>query len=92
MTPAAVARRVHEFLGSGMRAFACGGVEKLSGSKKSEQRMAGSDRVPAKGKARDGKRGKTATNAVSRALRSVYDDTLREDVPADFIDLLGKLA
>jgi len=66
------------------------GVERLSGSKNSEQRQAGTDRVPAKGKARDRKRGKT-TNAVSRALRSVYDDTLREDVPADFIDLLGKL-
>ncbi|QIK79244.1 hypothetical protein G7077_10375 [Sphingomonas piscis] len=29
---------------------------------------------------------------VSRALRSVYDDTLREDVPDDFMDLLGKLS
>jgi len=67
------------------------GVERLSGSKKSEQRMGGSDRVPAKGKARDRRRGKGSTNAVSRALRSIYDDTLREDVPADFIDLLGRL-
>ena len=30
--------------------------------------------------------------AVSRALRTVYDDTLREDVPDDFLDLLGKLS
>ena len=29
---------------------------------------------------------------VGRALRSVYDDTLRENVPDDFMDLLGKLA
>ena len=29
---------------------------------------------------------------VGRALRSVYDETLREDVPDDFMDLLGKLS
>lgn len=28
---------------------------------------------------------------VGRALRSVYDSTLQEDVPSDFMDLLGKL-
>ncbi|MCM8557545.1 NepR family anti-sigma factor [Sphingomicrobium sediminis] len=28
---------------------------------------------------------------VSRALKSVYDDTLREDIPAELRDLLGKL-
>jgi hypothetical protein len=28
---------------------------------------------------------------IGRALRSVYDETLREDVPDDFLDLLGKL-
>jgi len=80
--------RVFEFGHASLRVW---GVERLSGSKKSEQHQAGTDRVRAKGKVRDRKRGKPATNAVSRALRSVYDDTLREDVPADFIDLLGKL-
>jgi hypothetical protein len=29
---------------------------------------------------------------VGRALRSVYDDTLRESVPNEFLDLLGKLS
>jgi len=29
---------------------------------------------------------------VGRALRSVYDETLRENVPDDFLDLLGKLS
>ena len=29
---------------------------------------------------------------VGRALRSIYDDTLRESVPDDFKDLLGKLS
>ena len=28
---------------------------------------------------------------LGRALRSVYDDTLRESVPDEFHDLLGKL-
>ena len=31
-------------------------------------------------------------NVVGRALRTVYDETLREDIPNDFLDLLGKLA
>ena len=29
---------------------------------------------------------------LGRALRSVYDDTLRESVPDDFTDLLGRLS
>ena len=29
---------------------------------------------------------------IGRALRSVYDETLREEVPDDFTDLLGKLS
>ena len=28
---------------------------------------------------------------VGRALRTIYDDTVREPVPDDFLDLLGKL-
>lgn len=36
------------------------------------------------------KRGKRAGD-IGRALRSVYDETLRENVPDDFLDLLGKL-
>ena len=30
-------------------------------------------------------------NVVGRALRTVYDDTLREDIPDEFLNLLGKL-
>ena len=37
------------------------------------------------------KRAKRAGD-IGRALRSVYDETLREDVPDDFTDLLGKLS
>ena len=46
---------------------------------------------PAKGAppAKGGRRHRSAD--LGRALRSVYDDTLRESVPDDFLDLLGKL-
>jgi hypothetical protein len=37
------------------------------------------------------KQGRKPVADVGRALRSVYDDTLRESVPNDFLDLLGKL-
>ncbi|MDQ3144793.1 MAG: hypothetical protein M3Q57_07950 [Pseudomonadota bacterium] len=37
-------------------------------------------------------RKKDKSNVVGRALRTVYDETLREDIPDDFLDLLGKLA
>jgi hypothetical protein len=67
------------------------GAERLSGSEKGEHRKAGNDRVGPKGEARKFKRRKAASGPIGRALRSVYDDTLREDVPTDFIDLLGKL-
>jgi hypothetical protein len=67
------------------------GVERLSGSKKGENRKIGNDRVPAKDGMRDQKKRKATGGAITRALRSVYDDTLHEDVPADFLDLLGKL-
>lgn len=39
----------------------------------------------------DKKAGKQRASDVGRALRSVYDETLREDVPDDFSDLLRKL-
>ena len=39
----------------------------------------------------DPKARKTKTGSVGRALRTAYDDMLRETVPKDFIDLLGKL-
>jgi hypothetical protein len=29
---------------------------------------------------------------IGRALRTIYDDTLRETVPDEFSDLLGKLS
>lgn len=44
-----------------------------------------------KSSAGDKKNNRRSTE-VGRALRSVYDDTLRESVPNDFMDLLGKLS
>ncbi|HEU5286328.1 MAG TPA: NepR family anti-sigma factor [Sphingomicrobium sp.] len=35
---------------------------------------------------------KQRASELGRALRSIYDDTLRESVPDDFMDLLGKLS
>lgn len=79
------------FLNMRVRGFACWGGERLSGSKKAGNRKAENRDVSAKGDAHERKRRKTASGPISRALRSVYDDTLGEDVPTDFIDLLGKL-
>lgn len=36
-------------------------------------------------------RKKDKSNVVGRALRSVYDETLREEIPDEFLSLLGKL-
>ena len=36
--------------------------------------------------------GRSRAGELGKALRSVYDTTLREDVPRDFLDLLGKLS
>ncbi len=40
----------------------------------------------------DKKKSRQRSGDVGRALRTVYDDTLRESVPDDFLDLLGKLS
>ena len=62
------------------------GDERLSGTSKSKGLPgSGGAKSPDK-KKRNDKRG-----SVGRALRTVYDDMLREEVPKDFLDLLGKL-
>lgn len=35
---------------------------------------------------------KSKPGDVGRALRTIYDDTVREPVPDDFLNLLGKLS
>lgn len=64
-----------------------GGLE-LSAKKGSETEGAGHSRHSKKSKASDRSARKSD---LGRALRSVYDDTLREAVPDDFLKLIGKL-
>ena len=87
-------------VGNSMRRLRCPrlGDERLSDRKKhgGEGKVRNSGRT----KRGEGKGGGGAGSAggrrgnssdLGRALRSVYDDTLREAVPDDFRDLLGKL-
>lgn len=61
------------------------GDERLSGTSKANgRRHSGSGSSDAKGR-------KDRRGNIGRALRTVYDDMLREDVPKDFLDLLRKL-
>ena len=62
------------------------GDESLSGSTK-----ASGGRGSSKPASLDKKTRKDRSGTVGRALRTVYDDMLREEVPRDFLDLLRKL-
>lgn len=78
------------------------GDEELSARKGSETEGAGHSRRSKKSKpsersgagGRGGARGgqKSRSGDIGRALRSAYDDTLREAVPDDFLSLIGKLS
>jgi hypothetical protein len=56
----------------------------------STKQLKGKDRVqrPAAKKSRD----KTRQGHVGDALRSIYQQTVDEEVPDEFLDILGKLA
>ena len=55
--------------------------------------MGGAGNKAAPKKASDEKKGRRQrAGDIGRALRTIYDDTLRESVPDDFSDLLGKLS
>jgi hypothetical protein len=64
------------------------GIEKSKGSRAKGAKDGPRD----KGRSRDKGVRKHRAADLGRALRSVYDDTLRESVPVDFLDLLGKLS
>jgi hypothetical protein len=68
------------------------GDERLSANKRSETEGAEDPRRSKSFPASDGRSRKQRSGDLGRALRSVYDDTLRETVPDDFRDLLGKLS
>jgi hypothetical protein len=59
------------------------GDERLSGIQNANGKSGPSGSRPRDGKDRKG--------SVGRALRTAYDDMLREEVPRDFLDLLRKL-
>ena len=74
------------------------GDEELSAKNGSETEGAGHSRHSKKSKSSDrsgvsGGRGGRGGRAgdIGRALRSAYDDTLREPVPDDLAKLIGKL-
>ena len=64
----------------------------MSAKKRSETEGAGDSRRSKKSQASDRSGRKPRSGDLGRALRSVYDDTLRESVPDDFLKLLGKLS
>jgi hypothetical protein len=64
----------------------------LSAKKRSETEGAGDSRRSRKSTASERNSRKHRSGDLGRALRSVYDDTLRESVPDDFLNLLGKLS
>lgn len=84
-------------MGNANDADPCGeGNETLSGRNSPDASPPRSSRAPRGGElkaagAKPVRRTAKDPDDVGRALRSVYDNALREDVPDDFLDLLGKL-
>ena len=69
------------------------GDERLSeGSNSDPPAKGGRDKPRSRRGSRPGKAGRAKAGDLGKALRTVYDTTLREDVPRDFLDLLGKLS
>jgi hypothetical protein len=74
----------------------------LSGRHQGESDGIGNNKTSSKGAANSASAGKATPRTkvvrkqraadLGRALRSIYDDTLRESVPDDFKELLGKLS
>jgi hypothetical protein len=67
------------------------GDEELSAKKGSDTEGAGHTRHSKKSTASERAGRKQRSGDLGRALRSVYDDTLREAVPDDILNLIGKL-
>jgi hypothetical protein len=69
------------------------GDERLSASKRNESKRAAADGTDLDKASASGRGGrKQRSSDVGRALRTTYDDTLREPVPDDFLALIGKLS
>lgn len=65
----------------------------MSAKKGSDTEGTGDSKGPKKPNASGSNGGRSGAKRgdLGRALRSVYDDTLREAVPDDFLSLIGKL-
>ncbi len=72
--------------------FARKGDERLSDRQKGDSISTSENKQKSVADRPEKKPGKQRASDVGRALRSVYDETLREDVPDDFSKLLGKLS
>jgi len=68
------------------------GDEDLSEGSKSDPHASGRDKNRSRRARKPDIGGRSKAGDLGKALRSVYDTTLREDVPRDFLDLLGKLS
>jgi hypothetical protein len=68
------------------------GDERLSGKDRGKPDRAPNSDGPTVPASPEKKGRKQRPADVGRALRTVYDDTLRESVPSEFLDLLGKLS
>ncbi|MFL6752290.1 MAG: NepR family anti-sigma factor [Sphingomicrobium sp.] len=64
----------------------------MSAKKRSETDRSQHPRRSKHPAAPDGKSRKQRSGELGRALRSIYDDTLREPVPDDFLSIIGKLS
>jgi hypothetical protein len=68
------------------------GDERLSARKRSESDETAHGKRPQKPQSPDKNPRKQRSTDLGRALRTIYDDTLRESVPDDFLNLIGKLS
>ena len=67
------------------------GDERLSAKKRTESEESARSKRSTAPKMSDKSNRKQRSSDLGRALRSIYDDTLREPVPDDFVSLIGKL-
>ena len=64
----------------------------MSAKKRTETKDGEHSRHSKSPPASEGKSRKQRSGDLGRALRTIYDDTLREPVPDDFASLIGKLS
>jgi hypothetical protein len=68
------------------------GDEELSEDRDNDPRASDRGKPSSRRSRKPKEGGRSKPSELGRALRSVYDSTLREEIPDDFLDLLGKLS